>query len=292
MSKSIRLLLILFLSAFVLVASLGLLAPTLFKKAPNTPAIIVTSPFQYFFSTSGTLYESGSMDESTSPYWWVNSGAKLSLSEGLGQTIQGNLLQTDRWRLIYAIADPIDTDSGARPQNIFRLVTRSTWNNVRLEASYYITADNFSSSQNRNASNGLLLMSRYTMDGDTLYYAGIRVDGTAVIKKKINGIYYTMAQEPVFPGTYSISGSTGTSKNLLPHKTWIRLRSDTVTNPDGSVTVKLSMQNPDGTGWQKLLTATDTGQYGNTAPIIGARYSGIRTDFMDVKFENFLAQTL
>jgi hypothetical protein len=262
------------------------------NPASASAAAAVVSPYKYNFYVQDTLYESGSMNQTTSPYWWVNSGAKLILFDGKGETIQGTLPITDPWRIAYATANPRDTDNGAHPQNIFRLVSRSTWNNVRLEASYYIAADNFSPSANRNASNGLLLMSRYSMDGQTLYYAGLRVDGTAILKKKINGAYYTMAQKKIFPGTYSISAANGTSRNLLPHNVWLRLRSDTVTNSDGSVTVKLSMQSPLGSGWQSLLTATDRGEFGGTAPITGARYTGIRTDFMDVKFDDFLAQNL
>ena len=39
-----------------------------------------------------------------------------------------------------------------------------------------VEADHFSTSPNRNSSNGVLLMSRYSDSGDTLYYAGMRVD--------------------------------------------------------------------------------------------------------------------
>jgi hypothetical protein len=263
------------------------------KSGMYSAAAIVTSPFSYTFGVPGTLYETSSMDISTSPYWWVNSGAKLQLGGGIGETVQGALPITDKWRVLYVAANPIDTDLGAHPQNIFRLVSRSSWDSVREEMSFYIAGDNLSTSPNRNASNGLLLMLRYTSGGQTLYYAGIRVDGTAVIKKKYNGSYYTMAQKKIFSGAYSVSSATGTSQNLLPHGHWIRLRADTKTNSDSSVSVTLSMMNPADSGaWQQLLFVTDSGSYGGTAPITGARYVGIRTDFMDVKFDNFLAQSL
>ena len=38
----------------------------------------------------------------------------------------------------------------------------------------------------------MLLFNRY-QDGQTLYYGGVRVDGAAVIKKKLAGVYTTLA---------------------------------------------------------------------------------------------------
>jgi hypothetical protein len=255
----------------------------------STPPVAVTSPFIYSFNVPGTLQESGSMDASASPYWWLDSGGYFIVGNNTGETVQGALPAADPWRIAYAGSNPTDTDQGAHPQNIFRLVTRSTWDNVREQMGFYIAADNLSSSPNRNESNGLLLMSRYTGDGQTLYYAGIRVDGTAVIKKKYHGTYYTMAQKPVFSGAYT---GTGAGANLLPHGEWIALRSDTRTNADGSVTVTLSMQLQGG-DWVELLSANDTGKnFGDTPPILGPGYMGIRTDFMDVRFEGFSLENL
>ncbi|HWP61118.1 MAG TPA: hypothetical protein VN495_00765, partial [Candidatus Paceibacterota bacterium] len=76
-------------------------------------------------------------------------------------------------------------------------------------------------------------------------------------------------------------------QNLLPHNQWIGLRSTTITNADGSVTVTLFMQAANGS-WTQLLQAVDAGgaNVGGTAPIVGAQYTGIRTDFMDVQFSN------
>ena len=252
-------------------------------------AAIVSSPFRYTFNSSGILYEASSMNESSSPYWWLDSGAKFILTGDFGETVQGSLLVGDPWRDAYRASNPVDTDGGAHPQNIFRLVSRSTWNSVRLEANFLITKDNLSTSSNRNQSNGLLLMSRY-QSGQTLYYAGIRVDGTAVIKKKYSGTYYTLAQKQIFAGTYS----RDSSPNILPHGHWIRLRSDTTTNSDGSVTIILSMQNPaDAGSWTQLLSARDDGvKFAATPPITGSQYVGIRTDFMDVQFDSFLAENI
>ncbi len=244
----------------------------------------VGSTFDYLFDSVGSLNETGAMNESSSPYWWVNSGGRLTLDGSLGSTIKGATSITDSWRLAYAASNPVDTDGGAHPQNLFRLVTKSTWQNVSAQAQFYISADHFSTSPNRNASNGLLLMNRYADLGQTLYYAGIRVDGTAVIKKKYKGTYYTMAQKAVFPGTY---GTPSNNKNLLPHNEWVSLKSEVVTSASGAVTIDLYMKRANETSWTKLLESTDSGQYGGTPPITAAGFEGIRTDFMDVQFNNY-----
>ncbi len=258
--------------------------PFLAPEEKYIPPADVDSSFHYSWNTSGVLDETDAMDKSSSPYWWLDSGAKLIIADGAASTIQGDLPKDNPWYEIYAVDNPTDTDGGIHPQSLLRLVSRSKWENVRIEASFMITGDHFSASEQRYASNGLLLMNRYARDGQTLYYAGIRVDGTAVIKKKFHGDYYTMAQEQIFPGTYDRDAHP----NLLPHDTWIGLRSEITTNADGSVTVKLYYKLSG--GWILALVARDDGKkYDNTPPIMGRAYIGIRTDFMDVKFGPFSA---
>src|SRR6185369_16002123 len=148
---------------------------------------------------------------------------------------------------------------------------------------------NFSSSTNRNASNGLLFFGRYK-DSETLYYAGIRVDGTAVIKKKYRGTYYTMAQKKIFQGTYE---GVSSNKNLLPHNEWIEMRSDIKTNPDGTVAINLYIRREGKETWELLLSTFDDGvAFNNTPPITGEGAAGIRTDFMDVEFKDFRVTSL
>ncbi len=268
--------------------------PQLFPRTGgSTQFAAVGAPLIYTFNSPGILNEAGSMAGSTSPYWWVNSGGELIMQNGIGETMQGDASLLNKWRIAYALSNPVDTDGGLHPQNLFRLVSKGTWDGSSLEAHFYIAKDDLSTSPNRNQSNGLLLMSRYTGDGQTLYYAGIRVDGTAVIKKKYHGTYYTMAQTHVFPGTYSIAAATGTSQNLLPHGAWIGLKATTITNADGSVTITLFMQASSGS-WTQLLQAVDSGNtsVGKTPPITGAQYAGVRTDFMDVQFSNFRFQSI
>src|SRR3989344_723617 len=70
----------------------------------------------YTFNSSGTLDEAGSITESWSPYWWLNSGGQFFLSNGLGKTVQGELSSVSPWRIHYASANPTDTDNGYHPQ--------------------------------------------------------------------------------------------------------------------------------------------------------------------------------
>jgi hypothetical protein len=248
-----------------------------------TVAATVASPWTYSFSVAGTLYETGSMGQSSSPYWWVNSGAKMILAGGVGQTIQGDLPALDKWRLAYAASHPTDTDNGYHPQNVFRMPTRSTWQNFDQQVYFRVKKDNVSASPNRNASNGLLLFNRY-QNGNTLYYAGVRVDGGAVIKKKINGAYYTMAYKKVFTsGTYH----RDTNPNLLPKNTWIGVRAKVRTEANGTVSIELLMDNGKTGAWTPLLAAKDDGKSYGGAPITAAGYGGIRTDFMDVEFDDY-----
>jgi hypothetical protein len=247
----------------------------------------VGSPFLYTFKTNGILEEAGAMEESSSPYFWLNSGGRLIIEGGTGKTVQEALPSLQRWRVAYALANPVDTDQGFHPQNLFRLITRSQWKDAREEFVFSIVRDQLSESPNRNASNGVLLMMRY-VDSDNLYYAGLRVDGAAVIKKKYKGTYYTLATAPRFGTNYD----RVSRPNLLPKNRWMGLRAEVRTLSDGSVALSLySDENLDGS-WDLLLTAHDTGDKTGGEPIRTGGYAGIRTDFMDVEFDNFRLTTL
>lgn len=257
------------------------------RQGPAAAILAPHLPFTYSFKIDGVLEEAGSMRQTTSPYWWVNSGGRLILKDGTGMTIQGRLSTFDRWRLQYNAANPVDTDDGYHPQNLFRLLSRSKWQNPRVEGELFIVADNLSESPNRNESNGVLFISRYQNE-DTLYYAGIRVDGHAVIKKKYRGTYYTMAEQSIFPGSYD----PDTSPNLLPHSDWFALRVETITIPEG-VLISLFMRDGTEGSWVPLLSAVDDGSTYDGTPIIeNAGFIGIRTDFMDVQFRTIHIEEL
>ena len=258
----------------------------LLPRLQAAPAAPVGTTFNYTFDTPGTLVEAGNMGDSSSPYWWLSSGAYFHLQNGVGSTIQGKLPKNDYWRRYYAKTSAADTDNGYRPQNLFRMTTRSRWQNFRQQVYFRIRRDNLSASSNRNASNGLLLMNRY-QDQNNLYYAGIRVDGAAVIKKKYLGNYYTLAYAQVFPGVYDRTSNP----SLLPKDIWLGLRSELTNNSDGTVRIVLYVD-PGPGGWVLVFDVLDNGlQYGGPA-ITASGYGGFRTDFMDVEFENYWAVKL
>jgi len=247
-------------------------------------AAAVSSPFYYTFKVDGVLHEAGEMTNSSSPYFWLNSGGKLNLAGGIGKTVFGELPLNDKWRLLYSVSNPIDTDIGYHPQNIFRLVTRSKWQNFSQQVSFQNVKLNMSASANRNASNGVLLLNRY-QDGNTLYYIGIRVDGAAVIKKKKNGIYFTMAYKPFYSS--KLPYSRDTNPNLVPDQKWIGLKSEIKTNPDNTVSLKLFVDKDKTGNWVLAAEAIDDGKSYGGAAILNEGYAGIRTDFMDVEFDDY-----
>lgn len=246
---------------------------------------ITSSPFIYSFNVSGQLEEAGSMKESRSPYWWLDSGGLMTIEENTGHTNYGDLPIFSKWNVMYRVSNPTDTDNGTHPQNIFRLITRSTWQQYSEQAYFNINTYNLSKSENRNVSNGLLLFLHY-VDQNNFYYAGVRVDGTAVIKKKVNGKYFTLAQKKIFPGTYD----RDKNPTLLPSHTWLGIKTSIQNNDDGSVTVRLyfdekgDRENPQ---WKIMLTAVDGVGGADGNPIVQESFAGIRLDFMDVEFSNF-----
>ena len=247
-----------------------------------TTTAFVSSPFIYTFNTNEILHEAQAMEKSSSPYFWLDSGGIMYFQNGIGSTAQGELPETSPWHNAYEKNNPVDTDGGAHPQNIFRLVTRSLWEDFTQEAYVRITVLNLSESPNRNESNGIFLFNRYA-DGDDLYYAGIRVDGDAVIKKKQNGVYLTLAETRIFPG-----GTYDRERNpdLLPENVWIGLKSLVRTEQSGEVVLDLLIDRYGSGRWELALQAIDNGL--STGPVIAKEgYAGLRTDFMDVEFRGY-----
>src|SRR5581483_8372812 len=91
------------------------------RQAPTPRAIIPPPPppdvsrrketeapehFIYAFNSNGTLQESEEQD-TASPYWWLNSGGKLVIRNGIGSTIQGDLPPLDPWRIAYNLHNPV-----------------------------------------------------------------------------------------------------------------------------------------------------------------------------------------
>ncbi len=258
-----------------------------FQGLQAGPAAPVGTTFNFTFDSEGTLVEAGRMSDSSSPYWWLSSGAYFHLRSGLGSTIQGTLPASDYFRRYYSQTSATDTDNGYRPQNLFRLLTRSRWQNFRQQVYFRIRRDNLSASPNRNASNGLLLMGRY-LDENNLYYAGVRVDGAAVIKKKYRGRYNTMAYARMFTGALYDRAS---NPSLLPKDLWLGLRVELRNNPDGTVRIALYID-PGPGGWVLVFDVLDNGAAFGGPAITSSGYGGVRTDFMDVELENYWAVKL
>jgi hypothetical protein len=253
------------------------------NAAEAATAATVKPPFTYPFSVDGRLEETGSIDNSSSPYWWVSSGAFMDLKGGVGMTNQGDLAIGSKWQKLYALNNPVDTDGGLHPQNIFRMVLRSGWQDVSQSVYYRIDKLNLSASPSRNASNGLLLMSRY-LDQNNLYYTGLRVDGYAVIKKKIQGKYYTLAYSRIFDGPKYNALS---NPNLLPVGIQIGLKTVTKNLDAKRVSIKVYADVGRTGNWTLAAQAVDDGLSYGGAALTAAGHGGLRTDFMDVQFDDY-----
>ncbi len=266
------------LGALALVVALFPYKSNLTKNTAEAAA----ASFTYSCSMDGTLKEAGAMSQTTSPYWWLNSGAYMNLSGGICKTSYAELPSTDYWRVLYNQTSAVDTDNGYHPQNLFRLVTKSTWGGtVTQQVRFNMSKLNLSASDQRNAWSGVLLFNRY-QSGQTLYYAGIRDDGHAVIKSKKNGTYVTLKEVPVFPGTYN----RDTNPTLLPFNKWMKIKT-VVSDVSGGVKIDLYLDKDDNNTWTLVASATDTNN-----PITSAGYAGIRTDFRDVMFDDYKVSQL
>lgn len=202
---------------------------------------------------------------------------------GVLTSISGEIADNDRFRLLYAESNAVDTDNGYHPQNLLRLVTRNKFTNFTQQVFFNIRKINESSSSNRNQSNGVFFFHRY-QDGKNLYYAGIRVDGSAVIKKKLGGVYYTLKTASVYPGHYNHD----TAPNLLPIDRWIGMKTVIVNNANNTVDITMYLNdNMLGSGWTKVLQVEDSGR--EAEMIVNEGYAGLRSDFMDIMFDSYAA---
>jgi hypothetical protein len=232
----------------------------------------------------GTLQEAGSMKESKSSDWWLDSGGIMNIGLQEFSTNAGMLPEDNKWRKLYNKNNPTDTDNGFFPQNIFRLVTKNQWQNLTQQVYFNIDKTNLSESENRFEANGVLLFNRY-QDGSNLYYTGVRVDGDAVIKKKIDGKYYTLKEAPFL--TKNKKYDRVENPNLIPVNTWIGIRSEITNIGNNTAYIKLYVDWEQNGNWQLLLEAKDRGSAYGQAPFLQAGHAGIRTDFMDVRFKNY-----
>lgn len=244
-------------------------------------ARLITLPFSYDFRTKGTLDEAKSQMESWSPYWWVSGGARLIIANGVGATLTGNLPTGNQWNKYYASLNPIATDLGVHPQNIFQMFLRKEVSDASEQVYIKQSADNISNSLNSNAWNGASLLVRY-INSNNYYYTGIRVDGGVVIKKKVDGVYKTLAYKKILPGTYNKL----TNPNLIPKNQWIGLKTTIVNDSSGNPKISLYMDQGRTGSWKLVLEAVDDpNTYGKAIGTSGL--VGIQSDFADVQFDDF-----
>ncbi len=241
----------------------------------------ITLPFSYLFSITGTLNETDTSILSTSPYWWVDSGGQMTIANGVGSTITGDLPSTNAWNKIYATNFPVATDNGTHPQNVFQMFTNASVQNPSVQIYMNRVRDNLANTANRHTFNGESIIARYK-DGNNFYYAGIRADGAVVIKKRLNGVYTTLASKKILAGTYDAT----LNPDLIPLGNWIGLKFIVT---DSSAGPKLSLFTDIGrTGsWSLAISAIDDAvKYGS--PIAGPGLVGIKSDYADVQFDDFL----
>lgn len=253
---------------------------------PEKISNIGQNPIFYGYRTQDfTLEESPDPASSQHPFLWLNSGGELNVVRGVAKTIQGELPLSDKWRGYYLNSNPEDTDLGVHPQNIFRLLTKSKFNDSIETLTFRITKDNLSQSKNRNESNGVFLYERF-LDEKNSYYLGIRVDGFMVIKKKINGEYITLAEKP-----FVTDRSYDRVKNpsLIEKNENYSIRAE-ARNKNSAVELKLFLKRGDEKEWNLSLEALDNGEHGQPIGEMGS--GGIRTDFMDVEFERYETSSL
>ena len=253
------------------------LSVLLLASAVSTAAASAAT-FREAFDEPWALEEAGSMARSASPDWWVNSGAWLFSGEGIGSTVLGTLGADDPWRLEYADSNPVDTDGGYRPQNVFRVLRRKLSSDFAQQLRFRIRRVNPSDSPNRNATNGVLLFLRYQNE-DNLYYAGIRVDGAIVLKKKLLGRYTTLASRRLY-GREPYDRDE--RYNFLPGDRWLGLRTEIRNELAGTVRIRVWFDHGTGGGFVPVLEARDV-----RLPILPAGHAGIRTDFMDVELDDY-----
>lgn len=270
--------------AIISAALYGIMRP--YRYSANTDRLGASAG--KFLSSLPKLEEAESFDASANETYWLNSGAFAYLdgTTSVG-TLRGDAEKGSRWQTEYMKSNPIDTDNGVHPQNLFRLFTKADYGDGTYQAYFKIKKTILSPSPNRNASNGVLIMIHAT-DNDDLYYAGLRVDGTAVIKKKIGGIYHTLGEVPVFAFA---KYDRDTVPNLLPLNVLLGVQTKIKSWPNDQVDITLSIDIGASGIWVPVLHAVDAPKDGvPTLPL--PAHAGLRTDFMEVEMRNFMITSL
>ncbi len=260
---------------------LAMIVPLILSSSPaGAEAVLTETSFTDDFSPDKSLIENHPITSSASPYWWVNSGGYAYWENGVGRTVYGDVAQPNDDPRLASYQPKANTDYGEHPQNIFRFVQRGNWGDYRQTMYYKIDRYIMSPNGSRTGHNGLLLFNRF-IDSYNLYYTGIRVDGRAVIKKKTQGNYKTLANPKVLPGTWN----RDTNPNLIPEGTWIGVRSE-IKNVGAGVSIKVFLDIGRTGQWELIAEAFDDESQGGLV-LTEPAHAGVRTDFMDVSFDDY-----
>ena len=257
----------------------GIMRP--FKYSVTSP--IPQSSRDIFFSTPTLLEEAGGYESSLNNLYWLNSGALAYVYGSTSiRTLTGDLEKGSKWQRAYMVSNPIDTENGYHPQNLFRLFTKAVFSDAVYQTYFKITKIVLSQSPNRNESNGVLIMF-HAKDNANLYYAGLRVDGTAVIKKKTTGDYMTLGEVPVFAFAKYDKNS---NPNLLPLDVWLGVQVKIKELPLKQEDITLSIDIGNSGMWVPMIHVIDTFQ-NNVPTLFEPSHAGLRTDFMEVQMKDF-----
>ncbi len=258
-------------------------SPDTSSAAENPDSTESAMEFKDTFFVKRIIEEAPSPSQSSDPHWWLNSGGELVVDKGIASSLQGDTPETSQWRIAYNRTTPVDTDNGLHPQNIFRLVQRGNWLNFSQQVYAKITRDNNSDSPQRDDSNGLFLFNRY-LNGDNVYYTGLRVDGAVVIKKKYKGAYYTMSYKKILnlPKYHRAANPSLLDKNI-----WMGIRSEVKNLDNNRVQIDFYTDIAGIGNWKLGTTAIDDNKSFGGPSITKQGHAGIRTDFMDVQFKEY-----
>lgn len=234
-------------------------------------------------------YEEVSEEERDfSDRWWINSWGSFYVKDGVWKSIQWKVKEWTKWQIKYKEHNWwLDTDWWFYPQNLFRLISNKKFWNFNQYAYFKINRYMLSNSKNRYESNWFLLFNRYK-DSDNLYYAWIRVDGAAVIKKKLKWEYYTLASHKVYNWSYD----RNENPNLIPINKWIWVKTEIKDLGSDKVSIELYVDTKNNWKWTLALRVIDDGKSTWWNIIKGEWYTWVRTDFMDFEIDKYYVKEI
>jgi len=156
--------------------------------------------FVYTFSGTGTLEEAGSMNESASPDFWLSSGATRLDVQRPRSDIAGRANRNPT----RGACDTLNPTRKTRTAAFIRRTSSgsSTVTRGRIRGRVSTSPSRRRTSAHRRPQRDQRHLPLHPLlDQNNLYDAGLRADGQLVIKKKIAGVYSTLAVAPLFSGT-------------------------------------------------------------------------------------------